>query len=455
MSAAVRVGCDELRRESGLPEPVQTPAAPQAVIEPSQGGQIGGAGGRNPAWFKERPVLVADAESLGALGAIRSLGRAGYPVHAIASETDAFGLRSNFAVKAAISPRADEPHYLSWLRAYVADNGIRAIVPSEGTLLALRPAFAEFAPLLPYSRSAVTVYGGLSKSDVFEALVQGGAAGHMPPTLLVKSSDPLPSLAALKDLGLPLFLKVDKCHCREGEGGRVYKATSAEDALSRLATLHSGYDKVLVQGFVPGQGVGVFFLWWKGRLRAEFMHRRLHEVPHGGGISSLRESCFLQDVRDDALAKLRCLNWEGIAMMEYRRDEGTGKFYFMEMNGRFWRSLHLALFAGVDFPALLVDALFDRFPEQPPTYPLGLRCRHTFPGEVQYVWSCLKDRSLPLRDRAWAVLEFFLLGLNPNIRSDFLFPGDRKLYWQILKKFVIGSVRSQAERRFGKAASPI
>ena len=43
-------------------------------------------------WRRELPVLVPEAETLGAIGVIRSLGRAGYPVHACAV-AEALGLK--------------------------------------------------------------------------------------------------------------------------------------------------------------------------------------------------------------------------------------------------------------------------------------------------------------------------------------------------------------------------
>ena len=408
----------------------------------------------DPSWWKSRPVLVAEAQTLGAVGVIRSLGRAGYPVHACAAQADAIGLHSNYAAAAVVCPRYDEPRFLDWLRAYIAIHNIRAIIPSEGMLLALRPAFEEFLPLLPFSRQPETLYAGMSKCDVYQALVAGGAAEYLPPSLMLEADDPPPALDDLKALGSPLFLKVDACYSREGQGSKVRKAVSAEDALAQLADLRHGYDKVLIQGFVAGQGVGAFSLWWDNRLAADFMHRRLHEVPHDGGVSSLRESCLLPEVRADALAKLRCLGWEGIAMMEYRWDERTGKYYFLELNGRFWGSLHLALFAGVDFPALLVDAFFGRMTPQAPRYPQGVRCRHTFPGEVQYVWSRVNGRGVSLLGRAWSLLEFLLLGLNPRIRSDLLFPGDRKLYWLGFRQYVRTGLRALG-RRLGKREAPL
>ena len=41
-------------------------------------------------------------------------------------------------------------------------------------------------------------------------------------------------------------------------------------------------------------------------------------------------------------------------MVEYKRDSSTGQPYLMEVNGRFWGSLQLAIDSGVDFPRILV-----------------------------------------------------------------------------------------------------
>ena len=122
-------------------------------------------------------------------------------------------------------------------------------------------------------------------------------------------------------------------------------------------------------------------------------------------------------------------------MMEYRWDSKTDQFYLMEMNGRFWGSLHLALYAGVDFPTLLVDAFHDRIPSVVTGFRRGVYCRHTFPKEVEYVWSRLKDRRLSWWSRLWPLFEFFCLSVNPRIYSDLLFPGDSGLYWESVKRF--------------------
>jgi predicted ATP-grasp superfamily ATP-dependent carboligase len=372
---------------------------------------------------------------MGGVATIRSLGRAGYHVHALAETGDALGFHSRFAAASAVSPDCDDSAYLPWLRDYVARHRIRVIVPSEGMLLSLRPALEEFAPLLPVSADAAVLYRGLSKVDLscfFDKY--RGVGSNVPPSAVVERSAPPDTLANLGPG--PYYIKGDACYATDPTKlGKVYRVATKDGFDERLAEALRHYQRVLVQGHVPGQGVGVFFLRWRGEVLAEFMQRRVHEVPHTGGVSSLRESWWHAAVRDDALAKLEALDWEGVAMMEYRWEPDTDRFHFIEMNGRFWGSLHLALFAGVDFPALLVDAMLGRPVSSIRDYPTGVRCRYTVPKEFQYVWSRLRDRRLPAASKLWTVAEFFLLSVDPRVRSDLLFPGDRGLYWRRFARF--------------------
>lgn len=380
------------------------------------------------------PVLVVQAESLGAIAVIRSLGRAGYPVHACATSANALGLRSRFARASVVCPPYHSSSFLPWLRRYVFENRVRAIVPSESFLLAMRPSFPEFAPLLTCGAEERVVYAGMSKFELFERLLGEPGAGseapprHLPPTLLVEGLDRPPSPARLEGLGSPLYLKVDAAHGAPGAASEVAVAHTPEAARGQLARWAPRYARALVQGHVAGRGVGAFFLLHRGEVLAEFMHRRLHEVPHTGGASSFRESWYHPAIRDDALEKLRRLGWQGVAMMEYRWDAAMRDFRFLEMNGRFWGSLHLALVAGVDFPRLLLDAFFGRPVTPVRSFPLGVRCRHTFPAELHHLWTRLKDPGLGLGQKLRSLGELVALGADPSVHSDLLFPGDRGLY---------------------------
>jgi hypothetical protein len=62
-------------------------------------------------------------------------------------------------------------------------------------------------------------------------------------------------------------------------------------------------------------------------------------------------------------------------MVEYKIDESSGKAYIMEINGRFWGSLQLAIDAGVDFPDILCALAAGKAPSQPPDYKVGVKTR--------------------------------------------------------------------------------
>jgi len=366
------------------------------------------------------PVLVPQAGSLGAVGVIRSLGAAGYPVHACAESAGALGLHSRHVLTARVHPPPSSPEFLPWVRETVRALGIRAIVPSESFLLGLRPALDELGHLIPFLQPSV-LQVAFSKADLVSAL-EGDP--HLPPGFVVEGEPP--PVERLAQLGGPLWLKADAVHGRAGAPSRVLRVDDPALARAELGQWLDRYRRVLVQGHVPGTGVGVFFLMVNGHPRARFAHRRIHEVPHTGGVSSFRESVHYPEIEAHALSVLRQIGWNGVAMLEYRRDPRTCEFRLLELNARFWGSLHLALAAGVDFPRLLLDAwLGGREPE--PSWRPGVRCRQTIPGEVRHVWSVLRDGAVSRRNKLRTVARFAALTLDPRIHSDLWWPGDRGL----------------------------
>ncbi|HUM09431.1 MAG TPA: polysaccharide deacetylase family protein [Myxococcaceae bacterium] len=366
------------------------------------------------------PVLVPQAGSLGSLGVIRSLGRAGYPVHACAESAGALGLHSRFVRTARVQPPPASGEFVPWVRDTVRTLGIRAIVPSELFLLGLRPALGEFRDLLPFFDPSLLELA-FSKADLVSAL-EGDP--RLPPSQVVERE--VPPVEQLERLGRPLWLKADGVHGQAGAPSRVLRVDGATEARAELGRWLPHYRRLLVQGHVPGVGVGVFLLMVNGHPRARFAHRRLHEVPHTGGMSSFRESVRFPEMEAHALSVLRRIGWNGVAMLEYRRDPASGDFRLLELNARFWGSLHLALAAGVDFPRLLVDSwLGAREPE--PSWSAGVRCRQTVPGELMHLWSVMRDVRVSRRDKLRTVACFAALSIDPRIHSDLWFPGDRAL----------------------------
>jgi predicted ATP-grasp superfamily ATP-dependent carboligase len=109
---------------------------------------------------------------------------------------------------------------------------------------------------------------------------------------------------------------------------------------------------VLLQQYVAGRGVGVDLLLDNGRPLAAFQHRRVREFPFTGGVSACCESTKLDpQLYEYAERLMGALNWTGLAMVEFKM--GTEGPVLMEINGRVWGSLPLAVHSGVDFPVRL------------------------------------------------------------------------------------------------------
>jgi predicted ATP-grasp superfamily ATP-dependent carboligase len=166
--------------------------------------------------------------------------------------------------------------------------------------------------------------------------------------------------------------------------GRPRYARDSTECLSAYHDISSRSSAVLFQDFVEGEGTGYFALMHHGELRAEFAHRRIRDVHPTGSGSAVRVSVPVDpEIRRHSLAILSALHWHGVAMVEYRQRAGSPAV-FMEVNGRFWHSLPLACYAGVDFPALL--AQMAEHGDVPPqsTYAYGVRCRWLL-GDVRHL----------------------------------------------------------------------
>jgi predicted ATP-grasp superfamily ATP-dependent carboligase len=131
----------------------------------------------------------------------------------------------------------------------------------------------------------------------------------------------------------------------------------------------------MLQQYVPGTGYGVSMLFNRGRLRASFTHRRLREKTATGGISTIRVGVVQRELEEYARRLLESVKFHGVAMVEFKHDERTGKSWLIEVNPRFWGSLGLAIQSGVDFPNLLYRMALDGDVEPVTTYRTGLVVR--------------------------------------------------------------------------------
>jgi predicted ATP-grasp superfamily ATP-dependent carboligase len=230
-----------------------------------------------------------------------------------------------------------------------------------------------------------------------------------------------------------------------------YAASQAE--LRRLfdQTHYLGAHPSLLQERIEGPGVGVFVLFDRGRAVAAFAHKRLRERPPSGGVSVLRESVPLDaSLKAQAERLLGPLGWHGVAMLEYKRDARTGWCFLMEVNGRFWGSLQLAVDAGIDFPYLAWQLALGQRLHDAPAYKVGIKSRWLL-GDLDHLLLRLFKRERDLNLPAGAPSRFatvlaFLKFVDRGLRYEVLRASDVRPFLHELRGYVASELQeSRAE----------
>lgn len=175
----------------------------------------------------------------------------------------------------------------------------------------------------------------------------------------------------------------------EGGGGIVDYAYDYNDLLTKynLMCKERGFYKgnlPMLQEYIDGIGWGLFALYESGSCKRIFMHRRIREYPPSGGPSCCAESVYDESLKYYGIKILDYLEWNGVAMVEFRRRHDDGKFFFMEINPKFWGSLELSLAAGVNFPVLLARMAAGENIGYSERYKVGLRFHWSLEGDIKH-----------------------------------------------------------------------
>lgn len=335
-------------------------------------------------------VLVLDANQNQAVASVRSLAGAGHTVFAgeAAPWSKAGWSRSCSGTFRYPSPKQDVSAFVEAIATFVRQRPGTLVLPmTESTTLPLSThrdllISAGARLVLPDHNDLLLAF---DKTETARLAASLGVP--VPKTRVATNLEQ--ALAAAATQPYPVVLKPRASEELSSDGkvrtaGRPRYASNAAEFDSAYREISTRSSAVLVQEFVEGDGTGYFALMHHGELRAEFAHRRIRDVHPTGSGSAVRVSVAPDpEIRRNSLAILSALKWHGVAMVEYRQKRGSPAV-FMEVNGRFWHSLPLACYAGVDFPALLARMAEQGDVEPDPGYRAGVRCRW-FLGDARHL----------------------------------------------------------------------
>ena len=329
--------------------------------------------GSAPRRARMRRVLVLGSDTRAFLSVIRSLGRHDIEVEIAWCPQASPARRSRY-----VSVVHDLPAYrvadTAWLAALVEllksrhfDLVIPADDPTTLPIQAHRTKLERYAAIYLLSPRAFEATMSKRRTHELADMLE------IPRPRQQLVSTPAELEAAARELGYPLVLKPETSFTAEDVRTRrthlkIRNASELADASRRLPAV--------AEDHFSGDGMGVSLLASDGEILVAFQHRREHEPLLGGG-STYRSSVALDGRLLDACSRLVAeLRYTGVAMVEFKVDDETGHAVLIEVNGRFWGSLPLALAAGVDFPYYLYELLVEGRRDFPAHYPAGVYCRN-------------------------------------------------------------------------------
>jgi protein-tyrosine-phosphatase/predicted ATP-grasp superfamily ATP-dependent carboligase len=342
----------------------------------------------------EKVLVLGDGVSA-FLAVIRSLGRQGIEVHVAWCQTDCPALRSRYVKRFHVLPCCDPAGTWVGRLAEVLDTERYDLVlpTNEQSMRALQSHRREFE-----SRSRLCLLDEPVFDVVFDKVKCGQLAANL--GLRVPRTCVVTDLAALEGLesqfAYPLVLKPISSYDAQSPLKRrnVVKAYN-RDELQREGRRLLGEGTIAVQENFVGRGVGVELLVDHGEVLLAFQHERIHQPSHGGA-SSYRKSVPLDAVLLDAATRfVAALDYSGAVMIEFLVNPSGDDWRFVEVNGRFWGSLPLAIAAGADFPSALYRLWVHGERNFRQEYRTDLYCRNLLADALWYVQNLRADRNDP------------------------------------------------------------
>jgi protein-tyrosine-phosphatase len=310
--------------------------------------------------------------------------------------TDDVALKSRYVTK-----RHDVPRYQpgddSWVDAMdtvVAGTRFQLVIPCDDQgVIPLQVCQKRLG-----RQCKLYVLGDQAFEIAFSKIKSAGLADRLgipqPKTAVLRAGDDCESIS---EFSLPVVIKPPSSFTSDDLASKrgVVRCRTKEQLSREFSKLQEWGGAIVQENFL-GTGVGVELLAQDGKVLVAFQHVRVHEPLEGGGSSYRRSAHLNPELLAASKLMMRELDYTGVAMVEFKFNFDTGQWVFIEINGRFWGSLPLAIAAGVDFPLYLYELLVHGRREFSQRYRVPVFCRNISSDQRWLRSNLSADKSDPL-----------------------------------------------------------
>jgi len=348
-------------------------------------------------------TLVLNADDQAGLCVVRSLGKRGVPVTAASDTERSLGSLSKYSADAVVhqSPTSEPDAFIDQLVSLLEERDYFAVIPVNDPTAKV---VSQRKDRLTATGTAVGVPDWDQAKQVFDkALTFDIAESLSVPTPETHAPTDIADVDRLADdISYPVVVKSRSKYVSDS-AGRLHLHRVGDDSYAESpAELRSTYRDVvkknehfeslppIVQEYVPGETTTTVGLADDGELLAWFQERRLRTTPHSGGNSTVIRGMRDPGMRDHAAEVLDALSWTGPAQVEFMRTPDD-EYYLIEVNGRYWGSVPLAVDSGVDVPWLHFSQLAGHPPTSPPVYRDDVIHHRLLYGDFKWLFERLSD----------------------------------------------------------------
>jgi predicted ATP-grasp superfamily ATP-dependent carboligase len=341
-------------------------------------------------------ILITDSRYKHSLAAVRALGKEGLRI-ATCSEGFSPTKFSRFSKK---SFTYNRNNFLEKILYFIENNEVKLVLPiGYWTNLTCSKNNEK---IMKYSNLVLDNYEKVSnvsnKRDIIPILKKSGVI--IPKTFVVNE---------LSDVEKVIFSNKMIIKSVIEETGKKVDYANSKESLRELLKLRLEYGPQIVQDYITGEGRGFFAFCKNGKILQSFQHKRIRQYPESGGVSSCAESIYDQRLGKIGEIFIRKLKWTGPVMLEFIYNLDSKEYLFLEMNPKFWGSLDLSIFCGLNFPKIPFD-LINNNKIIRIDYPVGKRFQWVLPEDTLRIKTSINKKN--------AKEEWLKDLLNKNVGKD-------------------------------------
>jgi predicted ATP-grasp superfamily ATP-dependent carboligase len=365
-------------------------------------------------------VLIPDGETLTVLPILRSLARKNVEVGVAAPNKSAISFYSRYCKNKVwcSSPRYDIRLFLKTVQKIAAGSYFDMLLPAgDCALIPLSENREKIPPYIKFPFASKEAIRTTFKKTLTLKLAMANDI-PIPQTFFVNSMRDLKRSS--EKMSYPAVIKPSQSWVWDGDIASHHRACYVNTPQSLLFVykqMHAYSPFPIVQEYIPGITYSVGVLYNHSKLRAICCIKQHRTIPVLGGWATFRETVKLDPkMRDYTLRLMRALNWHGVAEVEFRVDSRDFTPKLMEINGRFWGSVELAITSGIDFPYLLYRLEVDGDVNPVFSYRAGIK-RRWLQGDLGRLFTLLTNKNAPRNieyKEKWREILEFLKFLNES-----------------------------------------